>query len=209
MDEIISFMAFQPVLLYGNILKLKAGDLMEIITGKKKSLIGMVHVPALPGTPAHHFSISEIIDLSLKDAQKLDQSGFDAIMIENMNDRPYLKKEVGPEITAAMTAIAKEIKKAVQIPLGVQILAGANKEAIAVAKASGAQFIRAEGFVFAHTADEGIIESDAGELLRFRKAIGAEEIKIFTDIKKKAFQPFSYSRYFPGRHCSCSRIFSF
>jgi membrane complex biogenesis BtpA family protein len=86
---------------------------------------------------------------------------------------------------AAMTTIATEIKQAFNLPFGIQILAGANKEALAVALAAGFDFIRAEGFVFGHVADEGWINSDAGELLRYRKQIGAEHIQIFTDIKKK------------------------
>ena len=70
-------------------------------------------------------------------------------------------------------------------PIGIQILAGANKEALAVAQAAELDFIRAEGFVFGHLADEGYMDSCAGELLRFRKMIGAESIAIFTDVKKK------------------------
>lgn len=64
-------------------------------------------------------------------------------------------------------------------------LLGANKEALAVAKAAGADFIRAEGFVYSHIADEGWMDSCAGELLRYRKAIGAEEVLVLTDVMKK------------------------
>jgi membrane complex biogenesis BtpA family protein len=106
-------------------------------------------------------------------------------MIENMHDVPYLNKSAGPEITALMCIILYEIKKAADLPCGIQILAGANKAALAAAHSAGADFIRAEGFVFAHIADEGFFNSDAGELLRYRKQIGAENILIFTDIKKK------------------------
>ena len=81
--------------------------------------------------------------------------------------------------------IAYLIKQETNLPVGIQILAGANKEALAVAKASGIDFIRAEGFVFAHTADEGIIEAQAGDLLRYRKQIEADSVAVFTDIKKK------------------------
>lgn len=49
----------------------------------------------------------------------------------------------------------------------------------------GLDFIRAEGFVFSHVADEGIINACAGNLLRYRKQVGAENIQIFADIKKK------------------------
>ena len=64
-------------------------------------------------------------------------------------------------------------------------LLGANQEAIAVAHSSGAQFIRAEGYVFSQVSDEGWMDSCAGELLRYRRMIGADNVLIFTDIKKK------------------------
>jgi membrane complex biogenesis BtpA family protein len=106
-------------------------------------------------------------------------------MIENTHDRPYLKGTVGPEITAALAVIGHEVRRAAALPLGIQVLAGANHSALAVALACGASFVRVEGFVFAHVADEGIIESSAGALLRYRRAIGAGHIRVFADIKKK------------------------
>lgn len=106
--------------------------------------------------------------------------------MENMHDIPYLNRHVGPEIVAAMSVVCSEVQRVVNnLPCGIQILAGANKEALAVAKAADLQFIRAEGFVFSHIADEGTMNSDAGELLRYRKQIGADKILVFTDIKKK------------------------
>ena len=106
-------------------------------------------------------------------------------MIENTHDRPYLKGSVGPEIVAALAVIGHEVRRAAALPLGVQVLAGANHAALAVALACGASFVRVEGFVFAHVADEGIIESSAGSLLRYRRAIGADRIRVFADVKKK------------------------
>ena len=149
------------------------------------ALIGMIHVRALPGTPGYSGNITEILESALNEAAIYKQAGWDGIIIENMHDIPYLKREVGPEITAMMTLIGHEIKRTTQLPCGIQILAGANKAALAAAKAANMDFIRAEGFVFAHVADEGILESDAGELLRYRKQIDAEHILILTDIKKK------------------------
>ena len=102
-----------------------------------------------------------------------------------MHDVPYVKNDVGHEVTALMSVVAHEIKKATELPCGIQILAGANEAAFAVAKAAGFEFVRAEGFVFGHLADEGWIESNAGALLRYRKQIEADDILIFTDIKKK------------------------
>ena len=153
--------------------------------GAPRALIGVLHVGALPGTPRAFQSIEALIDTALTEARIYRDAGFTALAIENTHDRPYLKGGVGPEITAAMTAFAREVKREISLPLGIQVLAGANREALAVAHASGADFIRAEGFVFAHVADEGVIESCAADLLRYRRAIGAEHVLVFTDIKKK------------------------
>lgn len=152
---------------------------------KTRTLIGMVHVLALPGTPKNTKTPSQIINHAINEAVKLKNAGFDAILVENMHDIPYIKQKASTEITSMLSIICHEIKAKSQLPVGIQILAGANKEALGVAYASGIDFIRAEGFVFGHLADEGYMESCAGELLRYRKQIGAEQISIFTDIKKK------------------------
>jgi membrane complex biogenesis BtpA family protein len=84
-----------------------------------------------------------------------------------------------------MTMVAAAVRSAVKVPVGVQVLAAADRQAIAVAHAAGASFVRVECFAFAHVGDEGIHESSAGELLRYRKAIGAESVRVFADVKKK------------------------
>jgi membrane complex biogenesis BtpA family protein len=152
---------------------------------KRKPVIGMIHVGALPGTPASSRSVPEITEQAVEEARVYQASGIDGLMLENMHDVPYLRSRVGPEIVAAMTAIACAVKEECALPTGVQILAGANLEAMAVGLAAGLDFIRAEGYAFAHIADEGWIESSAAELLRYRKQIGAEHIEVWVDIKKK------------------------
>lgn len=152
---------------------------------KEKPVIGMIHVGALPGTPAGSKSVSEITEQALKEARLYVASGIDGLLIENMHDVPYLRGRVGPEIVAAMAVIASTLKEECALPTGIQILAGANLEALAVAHAAGLDFIRVEGYAFAHIADEGWIESSAAELLRYRKQIGAERIEVWADIKKK------------------------
>jgi membrane complex biogenesis BtpA family protein len=150
-----------------------------------RALIGMVHVGALPGSPAAHHPVERLVEHAVAEARAYRDAGFTAIAIENMHDRPYLKGGVGPEVAAAMAVIGREIRRETGLTLGVQVLAGANREALAVAHAIGAVFVRVEGFVFAHVADEGVIEASAGELLRYRRAIGAEGVRVFADIKKK------------------------
>ena len=160
-------------------------DFRKVI-GKDKALIGMVHLHALPGTANNKISPSQIVDIAVEEATKLVAFGFDAVLIENMHDTPYLLREVGPEIVAAMTVAAQAVVDAVDVPVGIQILAGANKAALAVAHATRAHFIRAEGFAFASVADEGIMDvADAGPLLRERRRIDADDIAILADIQKK------------------------
>jgi membrane complex biogenesis BtpA family protein len=150
-----------------------------------KPVIAMIHVGALPGTPAARQSLREIERQALAEAKTYRDGGVHGIMLENMHDTPYLRGEVGPEIVSAMSVICRAVKDASRLPCGVQVLAGANLEAIAVAHAAVLDFIRAEGFSFAHVADEGIIESSAGKLLRFRRQIGADRVQVWCDVKKK------------------------
>lgn len=155
------------------------------IFNQHKPVIAMIHVEALPGTPNYKGSVKAILDKALKEAETYLNAGIKILMIENMHDVPYMNRHAGVEVTTVMSIILYEIKKRFEMPTGIQILAGANKEALAATNSAGADFIRAEGFVFSHIADEGMFNSDAGELLRYRKQIGAENILIFTDIKKK------------------------
>jgi membrane complex biogenesis BtpA family protein len=150
-----------------------------------KNIIAMIHVPALPGTPKNCMNMNQIINHCIEEAELYKKCGIDTIMLENMHDIPYLNRCVGPEITASMALVASEVKKIFPGFIGIQVLAGANKEALAIAYCANLDFIRAEGFVFGHMADEGMMNACAGELLRYRKQIGAERIKILTDIKKK------------------------
>ena len=145
----------------------------------------MIHVGALPGTPASGLTLKAIEVQAMDDARIYREAGVHGLMLENMHDTPYLRGRVGPEIVAAMAIIARAVKDASRLPCGVQILAAANTEAMAVAHAAGLDFIRAEGFAFAHVADEGVIQSSAAELLRYRRRIGAENVQVWADVKKK------------------------
>jgi hypothetical protein len=155
------------------------------VFGVPRALIGTLHLDALPGTCSGRKSVAEIAEEAVREARVYAAAGFHGLAIENTHDRPYLKSAVGPEIGATMAVVGCEVRRAVSLPLGIQVLAGANLSAVAVAHACGASFVRVEGFVFAHVADEGLIESSAGALLRYRRMIGAEKVRVFADIKKK------------------------
>src|ERR1700756_6056283 len=101
--------------------------------GVPRGLIGVIHVGALPGTPSNRKTVAEIADEAVREARVYEAAGFHGLAIENTNDRPYLKSSVGPEIVAAMAVVGCEVRRAVSLPFGVQILAGANASALAVA----------------------------------------------------------------------------
>nr|XP_006817155.1 PREDICTED: uncharacterized protein F13E9.13, mitochondrial-like [Saccoglossus kowalevskii] len=102
------------------------------------AVIGMIHVGALPGTPRNKQKISEITEAACKEAEIYKEAGVDGIIVENMHDIPYMHTDsVGHEITASMSVICSHIKGICpNIPCGVQILAGANKQALSVAQAA-------------------------------------------------------------------------
>lgn len=146
-------------------------------------LIGMVHLLPLPGSPNWQGSMQDILDSAARDAEALVAGGCDAIIVENMGDLPYLRGEVYPETVAAM-ALATERVVSFGLPTGVQVLAAANREALGVAIASGASFLRVEAFAYAHVADEGWLDACAGELLRARFNLRAK-VEIWADVQKK------------------------
>jgi uncharacterized protein len=150
-----------------------------------KPVIAMIHVGALPGTPANGLKLADIETQAVREAKIYRVAGVHGLMLENMHDTPYLRGHVGPEIVASMAIIARAVREASRLPCGIQILAAANTEAMAVAHAAGLDFIRAEGFAFAHVADEGVIQSSAAELLRYRRLIGADNVQVWADVKKK------------------------
>lgn len=159
--------------------------MLSSLFAEQKPVVGMIHLNALPGTPVSRLSVSELTERAVSEARIYREGGVDAVMIENMHDTPYLRANVGAEIVAAMAVIGRAVKVESNLPVGVQVLAAANTEAVAVAHAAGLDFIRAEGYAFAHVADEGLIEASAAELLRYRRMLGASCVQIWADIKKK------------------------
>ncbi|EGT48072.1 hypothetical protein CAEBREN_31654 [Caenorhabditis brenneri] len=162
----------------------------KLLNSTRPLVFGMIHVPALPGTPSNTLSMPAILKKVRKEADTYFKSGVDGVIVENMHDVPYMKPPANPEIISSMTLASAELIKSRDAYhpgalTGIQILAAANKEAVGVAYTTGLDFIRAEGFVYSHVADEGWIDGCAGSLLRYRSALKADHVAIFTDIKKK------------------------
>lgn len=154
-----------------------------------KALIGVIHLPPLPGAPRAERTMPELRDGVARDAAALAAAGFDAVLIENFGDAPFLKGSVGAETVACMSVLAEVARAESGLPLGVNVLRNDAVAALAVAVATGARFIRVNVLVGARVTDQGIIEGAAAELLRARRSLGAQDVKIVADIDVKHSAP--------------------
>jgi hypothetical protein len=153
----------------------------EFFGAKKKVIIAMAHLGALPGTPLYDAKggVPKIIDGVLKDVEKLQAGGVDAIMFGNENDRPYLFEAPAAGI-AAMTAVVQAVKPALKVPFGVNYLWD-PKASVAIGAATGAQFAR-EIFTGLFASDMGLWEPDGAGAVRLRHDLGRDDMKLLFNI---------------------------
>lgn len=176
--------------LYGKRLKS-----LEEVFGVRKPIIGMVHLMPLPGSPGYGgYGMDAIVDQALRDARALVEGGVDGVMVENMWDLPYYAGQRIPvEEIAAQTVVAREVAKAVSVPVGVNVVHNGGRTTLSIALAAGASFIRVCAYTGALVWDTGEFDHGvAADLMRLRKELGAEHIKIFADVCKK------HAVMFPG-----------
>src|SRR5215218_4452321 len=130
----------------------------------QRPVIGMVHLLPLPGSPRFGGNLSDIRDAALRDADALARGGVHGIMMENFGDVPFFPGRVPAAVVAHVTAIAGEIRRAVDIPLGINVLRNDGQSALAVAHAVGASFMRVNVLSGARVTDQGVIEGIAHDL---------------------------------------------
>jgi len=155
------------------------------IFGKRFPIIGMVHLKPLPGSPGYNGRLNELIESAIIDAESLERGGVDGIMVENLGDYPYFKDPSFPELVASFTKIIDRIKDRVKVPVGVNVLRNGAKAALAIAYATGCNFIRVNVLTDAYVTDQGIIEGNAAELIRLKKQLMADNVAILADIRVK------------------------
>ena len=152
-------------------------------------VIGMLHLPALPGAPLANRTLVEIAQVMLDDARALQQGGADGLMIENFGDVPFFKSSAPPIVVACITAVAQRVRDAVDLPLGINVLRNDGCSALSIAHAVGASYIRVNVLSGARVTDQGMIEGIAADLLRLRTMLGAHDVKIFADVDVKHSAP--------------------
>jgi len=156
----------------------------------RKVVIGMIHLPPLPGSPGYGGIVRTIRDAAQRDAGALSDGGVDGLMIENFGDVPFYPGRVPAYAVAHMTAIAAEVKlRFPSLPLGINILRNDGLSALAVAHAVGAEFIRVNVLCGARVADQGLLQGIAHDLLRERTLLAAHDVKILADVDVKHSAP--------------------
>lgn len=161
---------------------------IERLFRRRGALIGMIHLLPLPGAPRYRAEegVNAIIEQGLVEARMLEAAGFDGVMVENGGDIPFLPPDrIGHETVAAMAIAMKALHDELRIPVGVNCLANAVDASVAIAAAAGGAFVRANQWANAYVANEGILEGRAGEVTRYRHAIGADHVTVWADVKVK------------------------
>ncbi|AJW99366.1 BtpA/SgcQ family protein [Burkholderia gladioli] len=162
-------------------------NVIETLFGRRKAVIGMLHCLPLPGSARYQGQgIEEIVAFSVNEARLLVNGGVDGLIVENHGDIPFAKPDdIGPETVAAMTVVAAAVKRAVSCPIGINVLANGAIQALAIAKAASASFIRVNQWANAYIANEGFVEGPAAQATRYRSWLHAREVKIFADVHVK------------------------
>lgn len=170
----------------GPVLPPKPNALDEVF-GVPKPVIGVIHLDPLPGAPRYAGEpVAEVYRRGVADAAALAENGIDGIIVENAFDLPFARPEdLGPETVAALAAATLRVRDAVEVPIGITCVANGAVPALAVAKATGASWVRVNQWVNAYVANEGLLSGPAGAALRYRSAIGAGEVKILADVHVK------------------------
>lgn len=159
--------------------------MMSVRTLPPKFLAAMIAVLPLPGSPLYDGDDQNVIDQALADLDVYQKAGVDSILFENDHDLPYIQPPLDEKGVALMTRIVQEARERFDGPIGIQMLEAANITSLEIAAEADLDYIRVEAFVFAHVGGSGIINGSAGKILRRRKELGAEQVKVFADVKKK------------------------
>ncbi len=154
------------------------------------ALVGVIHLPALPGSPRHCLPMEDIVARALADGRALRDAGFDAAVVENFGDAPFARDSIAPASVAAMAVAAEAVRRETGLRTGINALRNDARSALGIAAAVGSVFVRVNIHTGVYATDQGLIEGRADETLRYRMALG-KRIAILADIHVKHATPLS------------------
>lgn len=173
-------------------------DLASIL-GAGRPLVGMVHLPPLPGSPGYRDGTAgpagvsadreSIRERARADARALAEGGVDAVLVENYGDSPFYPESVPAHVVADVTACVRTVDRAVELPVGVNVLRNDARAALSAAAAGGGGFVRVNVHAGTAVTDQGVIEGKAHETLRLKDRIDAGDVALFADVDVKHAAP--------------------
>ena len=154
-------------------------------------LIGVLHLPPLPGAPRNELHFERIVSHALRDAAALVEGGVQTCVIENFGDAPFRSGTVAPHVPAMLAVVGDRVRAEHDIRIGINVLRNDALAAMGAALASDASFIRVNVLTGSAWTDQGLIEGRAAELLRYRRALCGlgTSPRIFADINVKHAVP--------------------
>lgn len=153
-------------------------------------LVGVIHLPPLPGSPRSSLSARECARSAAACARALADASYDAVIVENFGDVPFFADRVPPVTVSAMTACALAVREAApSLSLGINVLRNDAEAALSIAACTGATFVRVNVLTGARVTDQGIVQGNAASVLRLRRELGAESIAIWADVDVKHSAP--------------------
>ncbi len=153
----------------------------------KPKVIGVIHLPPLPGSPRYEGGFEQIVEYAVREAGKLVEGGVDAVIVENLGDAPYAKRVTDPATIAAMAIIAREVAR-LGVEVGVNLLRNSGPEAAAVAVVSGASFIRVNAYCEPVATPEGVLEPVAREVWEVFARL-RRRVRVYADVHVKHGSP--------------------
>jgi membrane complex biogenesis BtpA family protein len=162
--------------------------LNPLFNSSRKLLIGVIHLPPLPGSPRWRGKLDAVIRSAVTDARAYERGGAQALFIENFGDVPFTKGCVGPETVAAMATAGGAVRSAVKLTIGFNVLRNDARAALALCAACEGSFIRVNVHTGAMLTDQGIIEGNAYQTVRYRQQI-CPKAQIFADVHVKHAVP--------------------
>ena len=158
-------------------------DELSRLFGTPKPIIGMLHLRPLPGS-ARAETLSAVRARMLSDLEALVEGGVDGLIIENYGDAPYFPGRVPAQTISHLTRLAMEVRGVNLLPLGINVLRSDGISALAVAAATGAEFVRVNVYTGVRVSGEGLIQGNAHEIQRYRRELGVD-VKVFADVDVK------------------------
>jgi membrane complex biogenesis BtpA family protein len=150
-------------------------------------LIGVLHLPPLPGSPRPSPGLQAIVDGALRDAEVLARGGAQGVIVENLGDAPFSER-VEPHVAAGLAVVADAVRRSLgsELVIGINALRNDGPAALGACSAAQASFVRVNVHVGVMVTDQGLIQGRARETLLYRQRVAPDAVVVADVLVKHA-----------------------